>query len=63
MQSVRARYNTASAPFPLHVFLKSVLQSIEDLWGTFREPDMRNETATVNSFWFYDMQGPLLGMK
>lgn len=51
MQSVRVRYNIASVPFPLHVFFKSVLQSIEDLWGTFREPAMSNETGTVNSLW------------
>lgn len=61
MQSVRVRYNTASVPFPLHVFFKSVLQSREDLWGTFREPATRNET--VNSLWLYDMQGLLLGME
>lgn len=56
MQSVRVRYNIASVPFPLHVFFKSILLSIEDLWGTFREPAMRNETGTVNSLWLYDMQ-------
>lgn len=56
MQSVRVRYNIVSVPFPLHVFFKSILLSIEDLWGTFRESAMRNGTGTVNSLWLYDMQ-------
>lgn len=57
MQSVRVCYDIVSVPFPLHVFFKSILQSIEDLWGTFREAAMKNETGTVNSLWPYGMQG------
>lgn len=43
MQSVRVFYKIVSVSFPLHVFVKSILKPIEDLWGTFWEPATRNE--------------------
>lgn len=55
MQSVRVFYKIVFVSFPLHVFLKSILKSIEYLRGTFWELAVRNETSIVKYLYLYNM--------